>query len=259
MRCRFGAQEAEYSRAPSLPRRLLCGSRTTPSRKPCTDPARRHPTTSRRRWRDGSRTPGRGRWRPVATCPPGRAALASDQTATGKSPSSVPRALPAALRRKRVRGSPTMALPLARIICKARSFPGRKEMRMASCRSTTRWMAISASSKVILPFISTKPQIWFAGSATATGDVSHNSRWGKVIGWRRASPLSSRCLKSARLSPDMVSARLVSARLISDRELRPQWRRRRADGRCPRRTTPPDRHPRSPRLPPEPRRPQVLE
>ena len=126
---------------------------------------------------------------------------------------------------------------------------------MASCRSTTRWMAISASLKVILPFISTKPQIWFAGSATATGDVSHNSRWGKVSGWRRASPLSSRCFKSARLSPDMVSARLASAQFISDRELRPQWRRRRADGRCPRRTTPRDRHPRSPRLPPEPRRP----
>src|SRR6187549_2029674 len=73
-------------------------------------------------------------------------------------------------------------------------------------------MATSASLKVMLPFISTKAQIWFAGSATATGDVSHNSRWGKVIGWRRASPLSNRCLKSARLSSDMGSARLAEAR-----------------------------------------------
>ena len=79
---------------------------------------------------------------------------------------------------------------------------------MASCRSTTRWRAISASLKVILPFISRKPQIWFAGSATATGDVSHNSRWGKVNGWRRASPLSNRCLKSARLSDSLKGHRV---------------------------------------------------
>ena len=40
-------------------------------------------------------------------------------------------------------------------------------------------------------------------SAAGAGDASHNSRWGKVNGWRRASPLSSHCLNRARLSPDM--------------------------------------------------------
>ena len=49
--------------------------------------------------------------------------------------------------------------------------------------------------------------MWFAGSATGTGDVSHNSRWGKVSGWRRASPLSSHCFKQRAFVSGHGSAR----------------------------------------------------
>jgi hypothetical protein len=36
-------------------------------------------------------------------------------------------------------------------------------------------------------------------SATATGDASHNSRWGNVNGWRHTLPLLSHSLRAARL------------------------------------------------------------
>ena len=83
-------------------------------------------------------------------------------------------------------------------------------MRNASCRSTTCCKAPVPSSGVTLPRTSMRQQMWFAVSATGTGDISHNSRCGNVSGWRRISPRSSFCFNSARLSSAMVLA--VSAR-----------------------------------------------
>src|SRR5215471_14309146 len=44
-----------------------------------------------------------------------------------------------------------------------------------------------------------RQQMWFAMSATVTGDASHNSRWENVNGWRRTLPLPSHSLRTERL------------------------------------------------------------
>src|SRR6266550_7561565 len=79
------------------------------------------------------------------------------------------------------------------------------ESRNTSCRLTTRCTEATQSSGEIGPRTLMTQQIWFDTSAAETAEVSHNSRCEKVSGWRRAWPLSSHCLKRARLSSDMGS------------------------------------------------------
>ena len=117
-----------------------------------------------------------------------------------KSPSPIPRCAPGRASAAATSRKSKLIPQLFRIICSGRSLPGRNERRKTSCRSTTRWIAARQSRSVRSPRTSMRQQMWFAMSATGTGEVSHNSRWGKVSGWSCASPLSSHCLRRARLS-----------------------------------------------------------
>src|SRR3954470_10523725 len=101
---------------------------------------------------------------------------------------------------KRITGSPRF-----RINWTGPCFPGRKESRNTSCRSTTRCKEASESFGDIGPRILTRQQMWFDTSDGGAGEVSHNSRWENVSGWSWASPLASHCLKRARFSSDMRS------------------------------------------------------
>ena len=127
------------------------------------------------------------------------------------------------LRRRTVRGSATMLVPLAADHLQRRALcPAERRCARPPAGRATRWSATSASSGVILPRTSMRQQMWFAG-------IRHRHRrrlpqlaLGKGERLEAELPHSPAIVfKSARLSPDMVSARLASARLLSDRELRP--------------------------------------
>src|SRR5438552_3881728 len=64
-------------------------------------------------------------------------------------------------------------------------------------------MEATQSSGEMRPRTLITQQIWFDTWAGGARDVSHNSRCGKVSGWRQASPLSSHCRKRARFSSDI--------------------------------------------------------
>src|SRR5207245_9409381 len=82
-------------------------------------------------------------------------------------------------------------------------LPGKTESRNTSCRLTTRCMEAKQSSGEMRPRTLITQQIWFDTWAGGARDVSHNSRCGKVSGWRQDSPLASHCVKRARFSSAM--------------------------------------------------------
>src|SRR5437899_821963 len=95
-------------------------------------------------------------------------------------------------------------------------LPGKTESRNTSCRLTTRCMEATQSSGEMRPRTLITQQIWFDTWAGGARDVSHNSRCGKVSGWRQASPLASHCLNRARLSSVMRAFLQYNVLLVAE-------------------------------------------
>src|SRR5205814_4933728 len=95
----------------------------------------------------------------------------------------------------------------------------KTESRNTSCRLTTRCMEATQSSGEMRPRTLITQQMWFDTSAGGAADVSHNSRCGKVSGWRHASPLASHCLNRARLSSTMRASLQYDVLLVVAEEL----------------------------------------